>query len=326
MPAQAMESVTSAQAMLKKMAESAHTLSYAGTATYEQSGVMRSVKVVHTVRDGLEVERLEYLDGPRHEVIRRGNPVDCQRVGDLLVKGQILPTSEQDHAHLEDYYHFSIRGDTRIAGRKVSQVFLEPKDRYRYGHLLSLDKKTGLLLQSMLISVQGKVLERFQFTSIDIGVVIDESALQPKVGKHIVARTGLLPCHYEEEADSVVAAMMLKSDDSGQIGGLPGGQESHWKAAWVPPGFVLADLWTDAVADRQEMMYTDGMSSFSVFIDPDETRQPADIEARRGATVAYLAKIREGEKLYTVCVVGELPMQTARLIAEAVKRPSGNTP
>ena len=322
MPVQALDSLSSTQIMLKKMAMSARNLSYVGTATYEQSGVMRSVKIIHTVRNGLEVERLEYLDGPRHEIIRQGNPVNCERVSDLLIRGEVLPGAgldpEQGHAHLEDYYDYSIRGNNRVAGRAVVQVFLQPKDRYRYGHLLSLDKKTGLLLQSMLINGKGNIMERFQFTAIDIGVVIDESALQPKMGQHIVARADLSPCglagqgkdQLASKVDDLPAPAITSTNDSTI--------EASWQVAWVPPGFVLSDFSTDAARGAEEMMYTDGISAFSVFIDPDNTLQGSNIEARRGATVAYMAKSIKDEKRYTICVVGELPMQTARLVAEAV--------
>ena len=334
MPVQALDSLSSAQIMLKKMAMSARNLSYVGTATYEQSGAMRSVKIIHTVRNGLEVERLEYLDGPRHEIIRQGNPVNCERVSDLLIRGEVLPGAgldpEQGHAHLEDYYDYSIRGNNRVAGRKVVQVFLQPKDRYRYGHLLSLDKKTGLLLQSMLINRKGNIMERFQFTAIDIGVVIDESALQPKMGQHIVARADLSPCGFAGQGkdqlaskvdDSPAPAVTPISDstkDPANASTIASTVEASWQVAWVPPGFVLSDFSTDAVRDTQEMMYTDGISAFTVFIDPDNTLQGSNIEARRGATVAYMAKSIKDEKRYTICVVGELPMQTARLVAEAV--------
>lgn len=314
MPVHAMDSLSSTQSMLKKMTVSARTLSYVGTATYEQSGVMRSVKIIHTVRNGLEVERLEYLDGPRHEIIRQGNPVDCERVSDLLIKGEVLPRAgldpKQGHAHLEDYYDYSIRGDNRVAGRKVVQVFLQPKDRYRYGHLLSLDKKTGLLLQSMLINRKGNIMERFQFTAIDIGAVIDESALQPKMEQHIVARAGLSPCGFAGHVKNQLASEV--GDPSDQA------IEAPWQVAWVPPGFVLSDFYIDAARDAQEMMYTDGISAFSVFIDPDDTLQGSNVEARRGATVAYMVKSMKDQKRYIICVVGELPMQTARLVAEAV--------
>lgn len=311
-----MDTLSSPQRLLEKMALSAHTLSYIGTATYEQSGVMRSVRIVHAVRDGKEFERLEYLDGPSNEIIRRGNPVDCERVSDLLIKGEAVsgatPGPSQGYAHLEDYYQYSIRGDNRVAGRRVVEVFLQPRDRYRYGHLLSLDKNTGLLLQSMLVGNKGSILERFQFTSIDIGVVIDESLLQPAMEKHFVASTAFAPCPpVKTMPQPVKNAYGGEADEADTV---------SWRATWVPPGFVLADFYVDSETDTQEMIYTDGMSSFSVFIDPDSTRQLNSVEARRGATVAYLVKSVDREKIYTVCVVGELPMRTARLVAEAVAR------
>lgn len=308
---QAMETLSSPQKWLERMALSARTLSYVGTATYEQSGMMRSVRIFHAVRDGKEFERLEYLDGPRNEVIRRRSPADCQGISSLLIKGEAVVGSNENYARLEDYYQYSIQGESRVAGHKVVQVFLKPNDRYRYGHLLSLEKTTGLLLQSMLVNSKGNILERFQFTSIDIGELIDESLLEPEMDSHLVA-SALPDC--PPPIDRIQYADEKSSSDTADM------VSPSWAANWVPPGFVLANLYTDPATQAQEMVFTDGMSSFSIFIDPTIPQQHNNVEARRGATVAYLAKLADQGKSYTVCVIGELPMKTARLVAEAVAR------
>ena len=61
---------------------------------------------------------------------------------------------------------FYIKGDGRIANREVSMVHVLPKDKYRYGYVVAIDKDSGLLLQSVLMSHTGKPLERFQFVDI----------------------------------------------------------------------------------------------------------------------------------------------------------------
>jgi sigma-E factor negative regulatory protein RseB len=140
---------------LARMVEASRTLSYRGVAVYEQDGTARTVSVVHAVRGGRKLERLEYLDGPRSELVRMGEPDDCNPVADRLLQGDAV-TGGGVPVRLSDHYRATFRNDDRIAGRMVRQIYMEPRDSYRYGHLLGVDAASGLLLQDLVLDARGE--------------------------------------------------------------------------------------------------------------------------------------------------------------------------
>lgn len=294
-PGLALESVVSARQALARMGAAAATLSYRGIATYEQAGTLTTLRIVRAVHDGRSRERLEYLDGPPREVIRRGRDQGC--------RGADLSSHSRAGAEPDDaleHYLISYRDEGRVAGRRVRQIQLLPRDNYRYGHLLGLDKTTGLLLQTQVFDHQGALVERFQFTSISIGAVIDEAELEPRHGDHLVV--GRDPCP--------------------QPGTQPA--PTPWQLDWVPPGFGLSQPPRVSAGGAQEMHYSDGFSSFSVFVEPAPGHIPP-VEARRGPTAAFLMHRTVPGGSFMVSVVGELPLPTARQIAASVAPRSGQS-
>ena len=92
-----------------------------------------------------------------------------------------------------------------------------------------------------------------------------------------------------------------------QIGGLGG----------YPPGFVLSQ---SSNSDRGEALtYTDGIASFTVFIEPiADTAVFKQGVARRGATVALMAIMPLLGNPFGVVLVGEVPVATAQQVVAAI--------
>ena len=124
---------------------------------------MESLRISHAVIDGEEFERLEYMDGDRREIIRRGHNLSCVHPGSQLLRfyhqQKNLPLSPLDREGIAEYYQFNVSGTGRVAGRSVVNLEINPKDTHRFGYRLSLDKDSGLLLRTELLGPQGKVLE-----------------------------------------------------------------------------------------------------------------------------------------------------------------------
>lgn len=86
----------------------------------------------------------------------------------------------------------------------------------------------------------------------------------------------------------------------------------------MPSGFMSAGVnRSESVGDM--MMFTDGLSSFSVFVRPSVDGVAAQGQAQRGATVAFMQQYRFGQDIYTVSVVGEIPARTAQRIASSIR-------
>tara|TARA_B110000967_G_scaffold163624_1_gene170616 strand:+ start:1838 stop:2815 length:978 start_codon:yes stop_codon:yes gene_type:complete len=286
----------SAHDLMARMAKASRELSYSGVFTYEYRGNLTSVKLMHQVREGKIYERLLHMDGTQRDVVSRTDSVDCVRTGDMLLRGNAYKINNENYSRLEDFYEFHIKGDGRIANRHVSMVHVLPKDKYRYGYVVAIDKESGLLLQSILMSHTGKPLERFQFVDVNIG---------------------------ESSAD---IDLQLKGDEFGavdqtnciQVSRKIDALKSMWHMDWLPPGFVLASHQSPDAQGQEAMMFTDGLAVFSVFIDSVQGTVLPPIDAKLGATVAVLTKADINGHQYAICVVGEIPRGTASQVASAV--------
>lgn len=293
----AIEPTTSGEQLLTQMAIANRQLNYSGIFTYEHGGTLKTVKVFHAVQNEQEMERLVLLSGPKQEVIRKGSDIDCAPLGDTTLRGKASGIVNLSKHQLENYYSIQIKPDDRVAGRDIAVLHVVPLDEHRYGYVLGLDKATGLLLQSLLIGNKNRVLERFQYVDVQIGDAIDKADLEPDDGHHLV-KAGASPC--PSESDVFEAAV------------------SDWQVGWLPPGYTLAGHEVAEASERETLIYTDGLSVFSLFIDPDMSTHLPQMQAQRGATVAYLSKIVVADHQYTICVVGEIPVETAKLVAQSV--------
>lgn len=290
--------VEEARRLLRKMAEANQELDYRGVFTYEHAGLLRSVRILHLSRDGRRYERLVYLNGPPMEIVRRGVSARCERDKGRLPDAALPPASLG--GHLERQYQLSLRGEERIAGRRAHVVHLVPRDKLRYGYILAVDKGTGLLLQSLLVNTDRRVMERFQF--VDVSFELDDAEVAELLDG------GRDPAETDAEGETAMR----------QECGVDPAVTREWQAGWMPPGFELAEASRDE-AGVTSLVYTDGLSSLSVFIDPGGESEIPEVRARRGATVAQVARLSHGGQDYAICVVGEVPEETAGKIARFIR-------
>jgi len=283
----AIEEVEQARTLLKKMASANRELNYQGTFTYEYAGALKAVRITHALVDGLEYERLLYLNGPKRVIQRGGKSPECRRSSDEFFLAAPVPSAI---GNLESTYELYLRGEDRIADRPVRVLHVVPRDALRYGYILSIDKETGLLLQSLVVGGNRRVMERFQYVSITLG-----------------------------SDDTDVATIVASVDGSaeGSVCADSAPVDTGWQAEWLPDGFQLVG--SSLENGEISMSYSDGMSFLSVFVSKDGTPLFPPIQAQRGATVAQIARQTHNGREYAVCVVGEIPPETAERIAQFVR-------
>lgn len=286
---------------LDRMSHALRETSYDGVFVYEQGNTMHSLRIVHAVKDGIEQERLVSLDGEPHEVIRKGHEISCIHPGDEKMRlDHAVPAGPFAQRFLGEEvgalkaYQPQMGNPVRVAGHEAVTVILKSLDEWRYSHRLALDKATGLLLRSEIMDAAGRVLERFQFTSLTIGAV-DVTALQPSFAGQLV------PHHMHDAGDVAVATA------------------HDWVLEWVPDEFTLAMSDVNRSLGNQTgvQMYTDGLAVFSVFVEPVKDDAP-EVVMQHGATVVYSRTITLDEQPHSVTVVGEVPVLAARRLAAAV--------
>ena len=101
---------------------------------------------------------------------------------------------------------------------------------------------------------------------------------------------------------------------------------SAWAVGWLPDDFQLLDqqsskkvMPTLKPSMQNAMMYSDGLAAFSIFV-ADAMDMSDLIVIQKGATTAYSVTKKDLLGIYTVTVVGEIPVQTAKKIAHSVSR------
>ena len=299
-------SAASSYEMLDRMSHSFRELNYRGTFSYQQGGNTESFRLVHAVIGGEEYERLEYLDGEKRQIVRRGHDLKCVHPGHQLVRfyqhGKGFQMTTEKGGSISDYYQIEQLDSGRVAGRSVINLSISPKDTHRFGYRLSLDEESGLLLRTELIGPQDKVLERFQFVEITIGGQIDRSEFPDTTDGS------------SHDADHVAPTV-------GQDNSSVTRSRSAWRVKWLPAGFTSTIANMDAVTDDMAT-FTDGLTVFSVFIEDklDQQTIAKGIEgsAQRGATTAYSRALLLAGQPHRVTVVGEIPSLTAQKIAQSI--------
>lgn len=287
------------RALLAGLADRGSGPDYRGVVTVQRGRDMQVVEVSRVVRDGVATERMQRLTGQDARVQRSGHAVDCQHPGlSLLAVGA---TGDEAMCRLAARYRFSVGQGEEVAGRPVVVLRAEPRDMYRFTHVFELDRDSSVLLRATTLSVEDRVLEQYQFASISLG---EESGVN-EPGER--SRTSDVP-DVEHEARHPLPG----DSDS------PTSQQA-WQLGWLPEGFLP----TDAVPDQsRRKSYSDGLASFSVFVEPlPPTLQPGEGVERRGSTVAYTRGMRLGAAPVLVTVLGEIPTNTARMLADAVRLP-----
>jgi sigma-E factor negative regulatory protein RseB len=279
--------------LLKKMATVPQTISYQGSFTYQHKDnpTLQSFRILHWVEDGVEHERLQYLNGPAREFVRKGKSQHCSPLGIQLLQGNISQIGA-NIARLDQLYKFEIRGPERVAGRDATALLALPLDQYRHSSLLSIDDETGLVLKSWLVDDEARPLERYQFVDLQLNPQPDD------------LKRPLAPIY--KDADSKVECSPEQRKPS-----------AKWRLGWVPSGFAYVGQ--RLVRNKIEMlMYTDGLTSFSVFIEAEQGIIPEGV-AQRGATLAVMDNLSYQNKNYRITVVGEIPVITAQKIAQNIR-------
>lgn len=314
--------------LLMQMEKSARELTYQGTLVYSQGRRMETLKIYHTLKNDQQFERLVHLTGIPREIIRRGDKVICvhPKNGVVELDNSIPagPFARNYHAQLKSVsepYTVKLVGVNRVAGRDVNILAVQPKDGYRYGFTLALDKETGLLLQSLMVDDKNRVLERFEYTEIQIGGKLTAAQLSPKF-EHGRDQLSLMNLDVSNSDDFANAA---KAGDTGRQTTVA---KKHWNIGWLPSGFALSSTKKQpsvaklgnpsANPDRDSMMYSDGLTAFSVFIAPNIKMSERVVQS--GATIAYTSVKKDELGVYSVTVVGEIPQTAAKNIAGSVSR------
>lgn len=286
---------------LMKMTEARQKAAFEGVFVYSRGKDMTSMRILHRNISGMEQERLIALDGDRREIVRSGDRVICVFPDQRQVAlRQALPGGPFGGAILgvepmDKFYDVKVEGADRVAGVETVQLALMARDRWRYSYRLWLEKQSGLLVKSLILDHDGRELEHFHFTSLTLDPEFEDDAFRVPEGRQVVQ-------HITEPVKPVRGA-------SGQ----------EWAPGWLPGGFVRATTEISGKPDPMDTMaqtYSDGLAALTVFAEPANEAMPEG-GMRMGASVAFTTIRRINGEKRRITVVGEVPLETARKVAQS---------
>lgn len=287
---------------LDQMGAALNMTSYKGVFVYARGDQVHSMRIAHRYQDGKVHERLVIQDGGSGEIVRKGSDVVCVlprqgrvRLNQVIPSGPFAKAFTSQQVPLGQWYKAELVGEDRVAGYSTVIVALTAKDGYRYSHRLWLEKNTGLLVKSNVGEVAGKVLEHFQYTTLEITNDIPDS-------------------EFEIQTDGQEISRNLKAREAPE--NLPQEMDG-WHLGWLPQGFVPAAA--PRAGSGHAVAFSDGLAAFSVFVEPEgAVRMPSGV-SRIGATTVYMRALGDNNTRFLVTVVGEVPPQTAKQVAESVE-------
>lgn len=298
---------TNPEIWLQRMSLALRDRNYSGTFVYVHGEHLESMRITHRADSHGGIERLVSLSGPPREVIRDHHSVKCVLPESHMVLIERRYAAERFPAalpvnvstvRLAADYHFKDLGQGRIAGYRSKIIGIIPRDQYRYGYRLWLDAKTGMLLRSDLLDNDGHTVERVMFTSLSYPKSIPDAALQAtEIGSGFV---------WNVQGDHEKLS--------------PAEAAVSWRAAHLPPGFVLSLTDVQRVAGVPQpvrhLVFSDGLASVSVYAEATGPSRNALIgPSQMGAVNAFGRQLGD----HHLTVIGEVPAASVRLIAESMQ-------
>ena len=288
-----------AQQILMQMRKAMSTLNYQGTVIFSKVGSIEPMKYFHASQNGVEQEYLLSLNSPMREIIRNSNEVIFlfKETHQLVVKSRNFEQSflidmPNDLQELESVYRFDKTGEEIVAMKPSYMITIQPKDEFRYVIKLWIDKQDFLPLMLAVYDLSGKLLEKVMFTEIEI--------------KNFVPFRD-------------VANLPVKS--SQQLN-LPLTQAS-FVVNKLPQGFreiffALTPLHDNTKQPVEHLLLSDGFTSVSVYMENKNTNTEDIVPVGPqsiGATNSFSRTIHNSQ----ITVMGEVPEQTVKLIAEGIE-------
>lgn len=279
---------------LQRLHEASSHNAYVGTFVMSAGPDISASKIWHVCEGSQQFERIEALTGAPRTTLRRDDEVmtvlPASRVA-LWEKRdgvRLFPELQKEPGRqIGVFYGAEWLGQDRVAGLDADVVDVVPRDAWRFGYRLWLERKSGLVLKSQTRNVNGRVLEQVAFTELQLNPVLSAD----KVVQQMAPPAGF---------QLLKPVMRHTSLD-----------KEGWRLKSLPPGFQLLSCQGRESTQRQPAMvqcvYADGLASVSLFIEPyDSNKHPQERAAASGAT-RFLSR-RFGDQWVTV--MGEVPGDT----------------
>lgn len=295
---------------LERIAKAARELPYTGVFVHQTSDSSNTSRVTHLLdRHGVEHEKIETLDGPRLEIIRRNEEMFCYQPEvktvrvDRRATGRFFPSliSGNPNAVVENY-RVKLGPIERIAGFECQWITLEPKDEMRYAQKLCAETTTGLLLRARTYNDRSQLLEQFMFTQLDVSRNVAKLAIKSR---------------YEQNAGWLRDYSVKSSSQSPTADTTTG-----WLVSYLPAGFKKVMEMMRSLTGRQQpvahLVFSDGLAHVSVFA--EQSQLPGKLTAAGASDDTPTSFAVRTVADHQITVMGEVPLAAVQAIADGVSR------
>jgi sigma-E factor negative regulatory protein RseB len=291
-------------AWLQRAAEAARTASYGGTFAHSNGDRTSTVRITHVNVGGEEHERIEPLDGPPLEIVRKNDEMFCyfpdaktvrldRRVTPRFFPAILSPTP----AAVAASYDVKLGKTERVLGFDCQWIRLDPKDNLRYGQRLCSEVNSGLVIRAKTFNDRDQMIELYTFTDLKVGREVARSDVRSVFEARV--KRWITDSQPRDEARSV---------------------DTGWTVTNPPAGFKKVTELRRTLPGRtqpvSQIIYSDGLASLSVFIEPNTPPRVADASSEDGTTTFFVHPMGE----HLVSVLGEVPLATAQQVGLSVAR------
>ncbi|MEW5560703.1 sigma-E factor regulatory protein RseB [Enterobacter asburiae] len=287
----------SSGALLQQMNLASQSLNYELSFVSINKQGVESLRYRHARLNNQALAQLLQMDGPRREVVQRGNEISYFEPGldPFTLNGDYIVDSlpslvYTDFKRLAPYYDFISVGRTRIADRLCEVIRVVARDGTRYSYIVWLDSETKLPMRVDLLDRDGETLEQFRVVAFNVSQQVSSNM-------QTLANANLPPLLSVPAGDKV---------------------NFNWLPGWLPQGFV------EVAGSRRSLptietpvesrLYSDGLFSFSVNVNRANANSIEQVLRTGRRTVS--TSVRDNAE---ITIVGELPPQTAKRVADSIK-------
>ncbi|WP_227874997.1 MucB/RseB C-terminal domain-containing protein [Oceanisphaera profunda] len=294
----------SAPSLLQRMQQAYQQLNFELTLIEFSQGELEPKRLTRGHLDGQVFTHLTHLNGRPREFVQRGDETsffDASHSGYTLknsnLPGLFYRLQQMSLDSLLAKYDAVSAGRSRVLGRVAQVVRLVPKSADYYGYVLWLDQETGLLVKLDTLSEDAQVVEQ------SMGVALKVSDMPSPLIKELKAAN--LP------------AVVSVSD----VYPAPQ-QQLPWRFGWLPAGFELRSQDKHKLPITEQavdyVMLSNSLVDVSVYLSQAKAQTEVKQQlVRQGATHLLNVTSPAGAD---ITVVGAVPVETARQIAESITR------
>jgi len=291
---------------LQRAAASERSADYAGTFVHTNGDRTATFRITHLTVNAEENERVEPLDGPPLEIVRKNDEMFCRFPDaktvrlDTRITARFFPSIlRAEPQAVAASYDVKLGKSERILGYECQWLRLTPKDNLRFEQRVCSEISTGLVLRAKTLNAEHQVIEQYTFTELKLG---------PQAGRAADVRSSFEARVRQWRSDKQPREEARTADTGWTVTNAPAGFQKLSEIRRMMPG---------RAQPVSQIVLSDGLASVSVFVEPNLAPARTDEASSEDGTTTFFSRPM-GDQLVTV--LGEVPLATAQQVGRSVSR------